>query len=74
MSFPQKFPHPRVIPAQREPNECIVHPDEPGNRDATVTSPFCVSKRGTRPAKRDAGGSYTRTAIPEAHQKPAQTP
>ena len=24
-----------------------------------MTSPFCVSKRGTRQAKRDAGGSYT---------------
>ena len=33
---------------------------------AALTSPFCVSKRGTRQAQRDAGGSYT-TKTPNTH-------
>ena len=73
-SLPQ---HPRrsrstlVVPAQAGTIRRNVHPEEPGNRDATATSPFCVSKRGTRPAKRDAGGSYTRSipVIPALHSR-----
>ena len=41
-----------------------------GEGQGRLTSPFCVSKRGTRQAKRDAGGSYT----PDNHHHKITTP
>ena len=44
------------------------------SRDCHPSSPFCASKRGTRRAKRDAGGSYHRTTTHRCRQKNLQLP